>query len=190
MWSASGALAARHLVGDRRSPRSRRRAERGDQGCPELSRTSPWLRAEAARRFAAGEPRRVTTKLRVSPTRGAAIVSSVQTMQEMVLRSQMAVGARWAGPATLARGAGPQSERRRPHGPPTNPDLVMSLGEARSWAFRGWSHGPPGLAPVSLTPFVSRQGYGPVYLKIQRPWSRSLAATYSWPPFWKTWTPQ
>ncbi len=121
MWGASGNLTPRHR---RALSAHLRRAVRTNVAVGPLPGSYSWpvLRAEAERRFAAGEPpRRVIYELRTRHTGGDAIVPSVRTMRRWFCE------ARWLALPAPARGsaAAPtqQSEHRR----------VMSLAEIREF---------------------------------------------------------
>ena len=120
-WAAAGATGARRAAALRAHVRRQQR--------PAPTRVRPgsysWprLRAEAERRFAAGEPpRRVIAELRRRHARGVATAPSVRTMRRWF------TDARWlltSGPATPAvrRRRTKKSVRRRPAAPLLPPGL-------------------------------------------------------------------
>ena len=143
LWGVSGVLSERRLAAltaHLRRVAERRETTRARPG----SYSWPRLRAEAERRFAAGEPpRRVIAELRERHSGGDADVPSVRTMRRWFCEARWLVSRREEPPEA----ATPQRTRYpRPSRIMTLPevrDLARSLAEPYSWAFWGWSRGSP-----------------------------------------------
>ncbi len=144
LWSASGCLSARHRSA--LAAHVRRVSRSGaDRRSRPGSYSWPVLRAEAERRFAAGEsPRLVIHELRAHHAGGDAIVPSVRTMRRWFCE------ARWL---TDDRSHGPAPESTQSVGNAWS-QRIMPLSDIRpctrsltepygSWALSGWSRGSP-----------------------------------------------
>ena len=141
MWSASGCLSPRH----RRALAGHvGRIARANAAARSLPGSYSWpvLRAEAERRFAAGEPpNRVIHELRAQHTGGDAIVPSVRTMRRWFFEARWLVGS--LSQASVQDGRRPRRMMR----PLELIDHVMSLGEPISFGLHRWPRGTPRGSP-------------------------------------------
>ena len=142
MWSASGCLSTRHRRALAAHVGRIARAQALARLLPG-SYSWPVLRAEAERRFAAGEsPRTVIEELRTQHRGGDAIVPSVRTMRRWFSE------ARWLTGCRTLKGSATDGERRgRMMRPLEILDHVMHLGEPFSFGFHRWPRGLPRGSP-------------------------------------------
>ena len=142
MWTASGCLSPRHRRALSSHVTRIARAKAISQALPG-SYSWPVLRAEAERRFAAGEaPRKVIFELRTHHAGGDAIVPSVRTMRRWFCE------ARWL---TGRRTSQPSPNQGQWQGRMMRPleliDHILYLGEPFSFGFHRWPRGSPRRSP-------------------------------------------